>query len=69
VYFSKILWSIKLNYFFRNSRFQRELLQYKLGACYYKGKGIEKNLQKAKEYLNLAAAQGDKDAKKLLEKL
>lgn len=38
-----------------------------LGLCYYKGKGIEKNVVLGEEYINKAAELGYTDAKKFLK--
>jgi uncharacterized protein len=41
--------------------------QYVLGQCYYKGRGIWKDKRLAAEWLDRAAKQGEKEAKKLLK--
>ena len=40
--------------------------QYNLGLAYYQGKGAEKDLNKARNWLDKAAAQGHADAKRVL---
>ena len=41
--------------------------QYNIGLMYLKGEGTEKNVQLAKQWLQLASNQGDLDAKELLK--
>ncbi len=43
--------------------------QYQLGMRYVKGEGVEKDLVKAKKWLEASAKQGNADAKKELAKL
>jgi TPR repeat protein len=43
--------------------------QYELGMRYLAGDGVEKNLPKAKAFLELSSAQGNTSAKEQLEKL
>ena len=43
--------------------------QYYLGKLYYEGKYVNKNVPRAKKFLNLAAKQGDRDALALLNKI
>ena len=39
-----------------------------LGECYYFGRGVNKDLKKAREYWTKAADQGDEDAIENLKK-
>ena len=41
-------------------------LSFNLGWCYYHGTGVNRNRQKAKEWIRKAAAQGHEPAKKAL---
>ena len=43
--------------------------QYALGACYYNGGGVPKNLEKAEYWLRKSAAQGFEPAKQTLKNL
>jgi hypothetical protein len=43
--------------------------QYRLGERYLRGNGVETNAVKAREYLTKASAQGNADARELLQKL
>ena len=40
-----------------------------VGVSYVDGKGVERNLEKAKEYLTKAAKSGDKFAEKLISEI
>ncbi len=46
-----------------------EFGQLHLAECYMNGSGVERDLEKAKTYLDLSAAQGNDQAKELLKKL
>jgi len=43
--------------------------QYHIGYCYENGLGVSKDLNEARRWYNLAAEQGDSDAKKGLQRL
>ena len=43
-----------------------DLAQYELGLIYYYGKGVKKDLSKAREWLEKSAAQGNAKAKRML---
>ena len=43
--------------------------QYNLGVCYELGEGVEKDLEEAKKWYQLAAKQGEEEAKSALDRL
>ena len=43
--------------------------QFYLGKLYYDGEYVDRNIPRAKKFLNMAAKQGDRDAMALLNKI